>query len=78
VTFGFKDIIGHKPLLIAWIWEILCIGVGLYAMLVLENETWFMIAIFVGVAPFALAMLHYVQTRKKLAGQPDRSKDIVQ
>ena len=74
----FQDLIAHRPLVIAWVWELVCIAFAVYAMLVMENEMLGLGAIFAGVIPFAIVMLLFVQARKNAAGGADRSKDLVQ
>lgn len=74
----FRDLIAHRPLVIAWVWELLCIAFAVYALLVLEDEMLGMAAIFAGVIPFAVVMVLFIQARKNAAESPDRSKDLVQ
>ncbi len=74
----FQDLIRHRPLVIAWVWELLCIGAAVYAIVVLGNEPLGMVAIFAGVIPFAVVMILFVLARNKAVAQPDRSRDLVQ
>jgi hypothetical protein len=75
---SLKEMIAHRPLVIAWVWEMLCIAFAVYAIAFMGDETLFMGAIFAGVIPFVTVFMFFIQARKKASEGPDRSKDLVQ
>jgi hypothetical protein len=68
----------HRPFQIAWVWEMLCIGVGLYAFLALENDLLFFVSVFAGVIPMVAVVLLFAQARASGVDPASRSRDIVQ
>ena len=78
MKIDLPTLLKHRPFQIAWVWEMLCIGVGVYAILALENELLFFVAVFAGVIPMVAVVLLFAQARANGVDPTARSRDIVQ
>ncbi|MDO9335530.1 MAG: hypothetical protein Q7T61_03955 [Caulobacter sp.] len=61
----FSELIAHKPLVFAWVWEMVCLAAGIYVITTGGNELLFIALAFMGVIPFAVVMLMFLQARKR-------------
>ncbi|MCF8504553.1 MAG: hypothetical protein K9G59_06530 [Caulobacter sp.] len=78
MKIDFPTLFRHRPFQIAWVWETLCIAVGVYAVLELENVLFFVAAVFVGVIPMVAVILQFAKARAAGIDPSPRSRDIVQ
>lgn len=61
----FSELIAYRPLVIAWVWEMLCLAAVVYVSLTNANEgTMFGLA-FLGAVPCGVAILMFLRARKR-------------
>ncbi|NBB17116.1 hypothetical protein GVN21_17260 [Caulobacter sp. SLTY] len=61
----FRELIAHRPLVFAWIWEMVCVVGALAVMLTTENAPVFIGLIIAGGLPFAVVLIRFLQARKR-------------
>ncbi|MFN3858353.1 MAG: hypothetical protein ACK4RV_11440 [Caulobacter sp.] len=73
-----KEMIAHRPLVIAWAWELVCILGAVAVMLTTERVELFVALVLVGAAPFAFVLLRFLRLHKAGALPHQRGGGIVQ
>jgi len=73
----FREMIAHRPLLLAWIWETLCVAGAIAVILTTESVPAFIGLILAGGLPFAVVLIMFLRARKR--GEPGpRPRGIVE
>jgi hypothetical protein len=66
----FSELIAYRPLVYAWLWELLCVAGVVYLALTGADEMLMVPLILVGATPFGLAVLMFLQARKRKSPAP--------
>lgn len=71
-----QEMLAHPPLVIAWVWEVVCILGAVAAYLLTENVAVMVALILAGALPFVVVLIRFSMERQ--AGRrPPKAKDIV-
>lgn len=60
-----RELIAHRPLVYAWVWEMLCLAAGIYVILTGGNEMIFIGLVMLGAGPFAFVLLRFLSAHKR-------------
>jgi len=70
----FKELIAHPPLVMAWGWEMICIAAALYAGVFLDNYPVMFGILAVGVLPFTVVLLMFLNARRESGEGRDQGR----
>jgi len=74
----FKEMIAHRPLVLAWAWEVICLLGAVAVMLTTERVELFIALVFLGAAPFVVVFLRFLKLHKAGELPQHRGGGIVQ
>lgn len=72
-----RDLIAYRPLVYAWIWEMICLAAAVAVLFTAGGSPLVLILALAGMVPFALAVLRLSWLRKQ-GWTPDKGRGIVE
>jgi choline-glycine betaine transporter len=73
----FRELIAHRPLVFAWLWEVVCVVGAIAVMVTTENVPAFFGLILAGGLPFAVVLIRFLHARKQ-SGSGPKPRSIVE